>query len=168
MNMLHGFSDNKYEFLSNFSACEIFYANDVDPEGWHYKTSEHAFQAAKAYSPQEMHWIAAATTPGEAKRKGRNVRLRKDWEEIKDQVMLDILRIKFKDPDMRARMMGTIVDGIDGFCEDNWWHDNYWGDCQCEKCKNIPGQNKLGKLLMQIREEIVSDILNVSTKESEK
>ncbi len=51
MNMLHGFSDNKYEFLSNFAACEIFYANDVDPDGWYYKTAEHAFQAAKARFP---------------------------------------------------------------------------------------------------------------------
>lgn len=35
--------------------------------------------------------------------------------------------------------------------EGNYWHDNYWGNCTCDKCKNIEGQNKLGKILMKIR-----------------
>ena len=35
----------------------------------------------------------------------------------------------------------------------NWWHDNYWGNCNCDRCKDIKGQNKLGKMLMDLREE---------------
>ena len=156
MNILHGFSDNKYEFLSNFYACQIRYPNYYDPDGTIlYPTVEHAFQAAKATNFEDMKFVAAAATPGEAKRRGRKVTLRGDWEEVKDQIMLDLLRIKFQNEDMRERMLATIDDGVDVFCEDNWWHDNYWGTCNCPKCQHIFGQNKLGLLLMQVRAELV-------------
>ena len=35
--------------------------------------------------------------------------------------------------------------------EGNYWHDNYWGNCLCPKCKEIEGQNQLGKILMKVR-----------------
>ena len=60
---------------------------------------------------------------------------------------------------MRQRLIAAINEGYDGFCEDNWWHDNYWGDCQCEKCKNIEGQNKLGKILMRVANEIINETI---------
>jgi predicted NAD-dependent protein-ADP-ribosyltransferase YbiA (DUF1768 family) len=100
-----------------------------------------------------------APTPGEAKKRGRSVPLRSDWEEIKNQVMYEIVKEKFKNPDMRQRIISAINEGYDGFCEDNWWHDNYWGDCQCEKCKNIEGQNELGKILIKVANEIINEIL---------
>lgn len=152
MKMIHGF-DNKYSFLSNFYACQVEY------EGITYPTSEHAFQAAKSLDPDIRKWIAAASTPGQAKRRGRSIELRSDWEEIKDQVMLDIVREKFKNEDMRARLLMTIGEGYDGFCEDNYWHDNYWGNCNCERCKNIEGKNMLGKILMDVANEIIEEII---------
>ena len=42
--------------------------------------------------------------------------------------------------------------------ETNWWHDNCWGNCVCDKCKDIIGENKLGKILMRIREELRKEI----------
>lgn len=152
MKMIHGF-DNKYSFLSNFYACQVEY------EGITYPTSEHAFQAAKSLDPNIRKWIAAAFTPGQAKRRGRSIELRSDWEEIKDQVMLDIVREKFKNEDMRARLLMTIEEGYDSFCEDNYWHDNYWGNCNCERCKNIEGKNMLGKILMDIANEVIEEII---------
>lgn len=152
MKMIHGF-DNKYSFLSNFYACQVEY------EGITYPTSEHAFQAVKSLDPDIRKWIAAAPTPGQAKRRGRSIELRHDWEEIKDQVMFDIVREKFKNEDMRARLLMTIGEGYDGFCEDNYWHDNYWGNCNCERCKNIEGKNMLGKILMDVVNEIVEEII---------
>ena len=142
--------DNEFSFCSNFAACEITY------EGRAYKTSEHAFQAAKTLNPNEKEWVASASTPGEAKRRGRQVTLRPDWETVKDQVMLDIVRIKFQDPDMKWRLIKSR-DWI--LCENNYWHDNYWGNCTCERCQNIFGQNKLGKILMQVREEVINQVL---------
>ena len=43
------------------------------------------------------------------------------------------------------------MTGLEEIVEGNYWHDNYWGNCTCDKCKNIEGQNKLGKILMKIR-----------------
>lgn len=145
--------DNEFSFCSNFAACDIEY------KGHTYKTAEHAFQAAKAQLEGYRAWVADATTPGQAKRRGREIPLRPDWEYIKDDVMLDIVRIKFHDPDMKLRLVKSR-DWI--LCENNYWHDNYWGNCTCEKCKNIPGQNKLGKILMQVREEIINEVLESS------
>lgn len=153
MKMIHGFDNSKYSFLSNFYACQVEY------EGITYPTSEHAFQAAKSLDPDIRKWIAAAPTPGQAKRRGRSIELRPDWEKIKDQVMFDIVREKFKNEDMRARLLMTIGEGYDGFCEDNYWHDNYWGDCNCERCKNIEGKNMLGKILMDVANEVVEEII---------
>jgi len=156
MKMVHGF-DNKYSFLSNFYACQVEY------EGITYPTSEHAFQAAKTLDPEKRKWIAAAPTPGQAKRRGHAVELRPDWEEVKDNVMLDIVREKFKNEDMRSRLITAICEGYDGFCEDNYWHDNYWGNCTCPKCCNIEGQNQLGKIIMQVANEIIKErILTLS------
>lgn len=153
MKMIHGFT-NKYDFLSNFYACQINY------DGHWYATAEHAYQAAKAINDTDKAFIAMAATPGEAKRRGRQVEIRPDWEEIKDKIMYKIVTEKFKNFDMRQRMIAAINEGYSGFCEDNWWHDNYWGNCQCEKCRNIEGQNHLGKILMQVAHEIVGEIIN--------
>lgn len=137
--------EGKYAFLSNF------YASVVQEDGITYPTIEHYFQAQKTLNPFERKEIAAAATPGQAKRAGRNVTLREDWEEVKDSVMLQGLRLKF-DIEELANML--IATGDAALIEGNWWCDNTWGSCACPKCENIVGENRLGKLLMQVREEI--------------
>jgi predicted NAD-dependent protein-ADP-ribosyltransferase YbiA (DUF1768 family) len=47
-----------------------------------------------------------------------------------------------------------LLTGTAVLIEGNFWHDNYWGKCNCNNCKNIEGKNHLGKLLMQVREEL--------------
>lgn len=139
--------DGEFEFLSNFAYSPI------QEKGIIYPTVEHYFQAQKTLNPLERQKIAAADTPGQAKRAGRQVTLRGDWEEVKEQVMLDALRMKFAQSEMREKLLSTgDVELIEG----TLWHDNIWGDCKCQKCANIVGQNKLGKLLMQVRSEIKS------------
>ena len=132
-------------FLSNF------YESSITLEGINYPTVEHAFQAAKSLGADVRHKIASATTPGGAKSLGRQVCLRPDWEQIKDSVMLECVREKFKNPELRAKLLSTEDEEL---VEGNWWHDNYWGSCHCPKCLHIEGKNKLGKILMQVREEI--------------
>lgn len=141
--MINNF-DGKYAFLSNFYNSPISDGHTTFP------TVEHYFQAAKTDSMQDYLAIANAKTPGEAKRLGRRVHLRADWEEVKDQVMLDALRKKFSNENLKQEL-GNTKDEI--LVEGNTWHDNYWGNCHCEKCSNKEGTNKLGNLLMKIREE---------------
>lgn len=148
MKTIDSFS-GEWAFLSNFAACRLKYDGKVFP------TSEHAYQAMKTLDPIEYRAIGTAPTAGEAKRLGRKATLRPDWENIKFDVMLDILRIKFGDPWMRAHLMETD-DAI--LVEGNSWHDQIYGDCGCgRRSCAFPGKNMLGKLLMQVRTEIQDD-----------
>lgn len=133
-----------YAFLSNFYPCEI------EKDGIKFPTVEHYFQACKTLDLNKCAEIAAAATPGEAKRLGRRVKLREDWEEVKDAVMEEGLRKKFKNPRLKAALLST---GDAYLIEGNTWHDNYWGACRCARCRNRQGQNHLGELLMKIRDE---------------
>ena len=74
-----------------------------------------------------------------------------NWDEISYDIMLDVLRAKFRDPALREKLLATG----DAYLEEgNHWHDNRWGRCTCERCRNKEAQNWLGKILMTIREEI--------------
>ena len=137
--------DGQYMFLSNFYNASCTF------EGKIYPTVEHAFQAAKTLIPEEREEIRKAETPGKAKRMGRAVTLRPDWEEVKTDVMRECLRSKFRFAPLAIDLINT---GDEELVEGNTWHDNCWGNCTCEQCANKPGENRLGKLLMEIREEL--------------
>ena len=137
----------KYAFLSNFYRSEIVY------QGLVYLTAEHLYQALKTRKIPVRETIRKAKTPGEAKKLGGEVDLRKDWEYTKDSFMGLIIHLKFhQNVDLMAQLLNTHpLELIEG----NWWHDNYWGNCECPKCVYITGQNKLGKILMERRKEII-------------
>ena len=136
--------EGEYAFLSNFYFSPMIIDNVV------YTTNEHFFQAMKSLNPKERQAIVLAPTPGKAKCLGRKVSLRKDWEDIKEEVMLTGLRHKFSNPELRKKLLTT---GNEELIEGTTWHDNYWGICDCETCGG-QGKNRLGKLLMQVREEL--------------
>ena len=54
--------------------------------------------------------------------------------------MYDILKKKFSDDDLKARLLLT---GDKKLIEGNKWHDNFWGNCTCKKCENVEGKNML-------------------------
>lgn len=138
--------DGQYRFLSNFANSVILY------EGIIYPTVEHAFQAAKTLDISKRQEISLLATPGHAKRAGRKVILRPDWEEVKDQVMYHLVKLKFTDPILRGKLLAT---GEEELVEGNFWHDNYWGVCSCERCNSyaIDSGNHLGNILVSIREQ---------------
>ena len=137
--------DGNYAFLSNFYPSPIYH------EGITYPTNEHFFQAMKTLDIDERKAIAAAETPGLAKRMGRNVKLRPDWEKIKIDVMRLGLMLKFTDAALAEKLIAT---GDEELVEGNWWHDNIWGSCNCDKCRSHPGRNILGNLLVELRERL--------------
>ena len=137
--------DGENEFLSNFYHSPIFY------EGIVYPTNEHFFQAMKTLDQTERQKIANAETPGMAKRLGRHVQLRPDWEKIKVDVMRTGLMLKFTDAALAKKLLDT---GDEELVEGNWWHDNTWGNCHCPKCSRLGGRNLLGMLLMEVRKEL--------------
>lgn len=144
MEKIKGFSGD-YRFLSNFSPCNIAY------NGYIYGNVEAAFQSEKCADPRDCKEFQSLTG-GEAKRMGRSVELREDWEQIKVSVMRDLLRVKFMDsPDLQTQLLNT---GDARLIEGNRWHDNFWGDCNCDRCAGKPGENMLGQLLMDLRDSL--------------
>jgi N-glycosidase YbiA len=126
-----------HDFLSNFQPSPI----EVD--GILFPTVEHAFQAAKTFDPVEKQAVAAATTPGTAKRLGRKVQLRPDWKQVKVGIMEDLVRLKFTThADLREQLLAT---GDAELVEGNNWNDRFWGVCRGN------GQNQLGLILMKVR-----------------
>ena len=129
------FLRNEYFFLSNMYPCEIKY------KGHTFKSSESAFQAQKDLSRvSEFESLEGK----ESKRLGRKVNIRSDWEEVKVNIMEEILRIKFSDPEL-AEKLKNVKEPI---VEENTWHDTFWGVCDGK------GKNMLGKLLEKIRKDL--------------
>jgi len=138
----------KYSFLSNF------HHSIVQFEGMNYPTVEHAYQASKSteYFFRKLMSATPAEKAGTAKKRGRAIRLRSGWEEIKISIMHQLLREKFRNEPLRTKLLET---GSAELIEGNYWHDNIWGVCFCDdKCKDIEGKNILGKLLMKVRSEL--------------
>lgn len=135
--------DGEHGFLSNFEPATVHL------EGVPYPTVEHAFQAAKAYIPEQQEWVRKALTAREAKNRGRRVTLRSDWEEEKVRVMTCLVFEKFLvDNTLRERLLAT---GNEELVEGNNWGDTFWGVCEGE------GQNYLGKILMSVRASLRGD-----------
>ncbi len=130
----------EHRFLSNF------YPSEVSMYGHLYSTIEHAFQAAKTFDMAQRYGIRMAETPGQAKRLGRSVTLRADWETVKIEVMETLLFRKFRGSKvLRDKLLAT---GTRELIEGNTWGDKYWGVCDGE------GRNELGKALMRVRDEL--------------
>lgn len=131
------FRDNNF-FLSNFYPAPVVY------QGVRFENSEAAFQAAKC--PRRMREFCSLS-PSEAKKLGRHVGLRIDWEEVKLGVMYQVCKAKFlQNPDLARKLIDT---GDAELIEGNTWGDTVWGVC------NGVGENNLGKTLMRIREELL-------------
>ena len=129
-----------FDFLSNF------YPARVEVGGICYQNAEAAFQAQKCADAADR--AAFAEMPAvKAKRKGRQVELRPDWDAVRLSVMEDVVRAKFtQNPDLAARLAAT---GTMPLVEGNFFGDAFWG----VDAKTGKGGNNLGKILMKIREE---------------
>jgi hypothetical protein len=132
--------EGKYRFLSNFYPCKIIY------QGIEYPSVEHAYQASKTLDISSRQKIAEKKTPTEAKRMGRKVKLRNDWEQIKLDLMEELIKQKFSNhQDLRDKLLRTNQSEL---IEGNTWGDNFWGIYKGR------GENHLGKILMKVRNEI--------------
>lgn len=133
---------NEYYFLSNFYQAPITYG------GIQYQNNEAAFQAQKVLCDETKKEFCNLS-PNLAKRKGRKVQLRDDWEEVKFNIMHDIVKCKFsQNKDLRDKLLSTGDEYLE---EGNNWGDRIWGTV------NGKGKNHLGKILMDVREELKPD-----------
>lgn len=141
MKEINVFKGKNY-FLSNMFPTTVTF------EGQTYLCVESAFQAAKCVNPVDREEFTSLDGYS-AKKLGRRVNLRKDWENIKLDVMTACVRDKFtSNPVLRNKLIATdnaiLIEG-------NTWNDTFWGVC------NGTGKNHLGQILMQIRSELQNE-----------
>lgn len=134
-----------YGCFSNFSRHAIH----LDGKKW--PTSEHYFQAQKFAGTPHEEEVRQCKTPSEAANRGRSRKLplRRDWEAVKDQVMLEAVRAKFR---QRHELREILLATGDARLVEHTTNDAYWGDAG-----DGSGKNRLGEILMQVREELRAD-----------
>ncbi|MFT4090540.1 MAG: NADAR family protein [Asticcacaulis sp.] len=131
-----------YAEFSNFA----LYGIEMDGIWW--RTVEHYFQAQKFIDNAYRVRISKASTPKDAKALGRTrtLRIRDDWDTVRDQIMLVAVRKKFTThPDLKTLLLATgeepLAEAAPG--------DYYWGIGA-----DGTGENKLGTILEQVRYEL--------------
>ncbi|RNA41619.1 Swarming motility ybiA [Brachionus plicatilis] len=131
-----------YGCFSNFSDHQF----ELDGHKW--KTSEHYFQAQKFCGTKYFSDVLNAPSPRKAANLGRNrsFPLRKDWEEVKEDVMRNALYAKFsQNESIRKVLLSTGDEQI----IENSPIDFYWG-CGSDNS----GKNRLGHLLTELRDKL--------------
>jgi len=134
---------SEYSWLSNYYKCEQV----VD--GRIYPSNEHYYQSQKANTKEKEDWILSAKYPHEARQRGKSLlpsEKKANWKEIKVDVMLKGLRAKFKNPELRAKLISTG----DAILHEDSPTDMFWGK---------KGKDMLGKLIMKVRSEILIEDL---------
>ena len=143
-NSITDFHEEQYSFLSNFYEARVEYGGLV------FGSNEAAFQAQKCMT-QEGKAAFCEFGPGKSKGVGRRVPLRPDWEDVKTGIMEEIVRAKFtQHPELKAKLLAT---GNKMLVEGNRWGDTCWG----VDTRTGQGENRLGKILMKVREELKQD-----------
>jgi ribA/ribD-fused uncharacterized protein len=128
-----------YAFLSNFHPSTIWVGGKA------YPTVEHAYQAYKTLNEGSREMIRNAKDPSIAKKLGRGVEMRPDWDTVKEGLMRDFIRKKFESPFLAHKLLET---GDSELVFGNTWNDRVWGVCRGT------GANLLGKILMEVRQEL--------------
>ena len=114
---------------------------------------DHAYSIKMDWdAPDVMSEKDIRTCIAAAKRMGKKEKLDvAEWNAKAYDVMLGIVRAKFSNPELAKLLLATGDRHIE---EGNKWHDNVWGHCTCEKCRQKPGRNQLGRILMLVRSEL--------------
>ena len=135
-----------YGFLSNFYKSSFPFRDRI------WSTSEHAYQAMKFMTEEEISAIHKCSTPSKSKRLGGKqggLRLRDNWDESRNQAMYSVLIAKFRSNiELGKKLMATYPVEL----VNHTIRDSYWGDGADGK-----GENTLGKILMMVREKLIND-----------
>lgn len=139
--------EDDFRFLSNFSAMyPIPFGTWESGAPIIWKTSEHIFQAMKAGNPSDRRRIWSCNSPAGAKRLARALPRPNDWDNRRIVAMQGAIGAKFRIPEYAELLLAT---GDRELIEGNTWGGVFW-----EQCPLGEGENMLGQILMQMREEL--------------
>jgi ribA/ribD-fused uncharacterized protein len=133
---------DEYGEFSNFAAFPI----SLDGKVW--PTSEHYFQAQKFAGTEHAEAIRKTRSPMITARMGRDRKkpMRRDWEAVKDEIMLVAVRAKFT---QHAELASLLLGTGDAMLFEHTTNDSYWADGG-----DGSGKNMLGRILMHVRGEL--------------
>ena len=132
----------EYFYLSNYYEVPVTY------DSLTYGSAEAAFQAQKILNLDDRK-IFTTLKADDSKKMGRSVILRPDWDDVKLSVMREIIRCKFTQNTCLLEQLLKTGNAL--LIEGNTWHDTFWG----VDLKTGLGENHLGLILMEVREEIL-------------
>jgi N-glycosidase YbiA len=137
-----------YGEFSNFASFPV----EIDGKCW--PTTEHYFQAQKFCGTNREEAIRLAASPSIAAKMGRSrgLPLRRDWEQVKDEIMYRAVIAKFT---QHAKLRDLLLATREAEIIEHTRNDPYWGDGG-----DGHGRNQLGKTLMRVREELRKHTLN--------
>lgn len=139
----------RYRFLSNF------WKEPFIIDGIVYNTNEHYYQSMKGGTKQDKKYVREADTPYQSKQRGRSISMRVGWDDMKLDVMRKGLRAKFtQNESLKKKLLETGNAILE---EGNDWGDSFWGINKNPKKGKVGGKNHLGKLLMELRRELMDE-----------
>lgn len=130
----------QYNWLSNMYKCQVLYNGSI------FESVENAYMYAK--NTEDNNWLnfCLKNPPNVCKKESKNIIIRKDWEDIKLEIMYQLLIQKFTQEPFRTKLLNT---GNENIQEGNYWNDTFWG-VDLKQNPNV-GENNLGRLIMYIR-----------------
>ena len=150
---------DEYACFSNFGLGEVRWRHPDMQGAVIWARREHAFQAAKTAQLREIREIWETGNPGDAKRLGRQVTRRDDWEQVKKLYMHQIVLAYFQQHEVERAVLLRSAPRL--LIEGNGWGDDYWGAVPIMRCKqrnakhwtaDLAGHNYLGRILMSVRD----------------
>ena len=145
--------ENKY-FYKDDTRLTNYFVCDVVVDGIKYMSGEAAYHSQK-FIDEDIRKVMSKLTPDESKRCSRVLSrlVRKDWENVKYNLMKKVVKEKFRqNKDCLEELLGT--KNLELIEDSTGRHDNIWGYCTCSECRNLEHQNLLGKILMEVRDEL--------------
>lgn len=143
---------NFYTTKGDHGCFSNFSRHGITLKGEYWPTTEHYFQAQKFAGTKHETEVRKANNPKIAAEMGRDRKrpLRSDWESVKDDIMRDAVRAKFT---QHKNLQDILLATGDAILVEHTVNDSYWADGG-----DGTGKNMLGKILMEIREEIKSGL----------
>lgn len=138
-----GFREPPHNFLSNM----YILPTPIVVDGISYHSTENLYQAMKTEDREQRH-IISCLSPYKAKRHAKNMDIRKDWNDMRIELMVQATALKYELPTLRAMLIETGTAYIE---ETNHWKDTFWG-----VCRGV-GENRLGHILMAERSRLHKD-----------
>ncbi len=141
---------NFYKVADKFGEFSNFYPAQIYLKEKKWPTVEHYFQAMKfegtVYEEEIRNTVRAIDVAAQGR--NRSLPLRADWEQVKNDIMLEALRAKFT---QHKALQDILLSTGNALLVEHTANDAYWGDAG-----DGTGKNMLGILLMKVREELHS------------